>query len=138
LSLKEKIIEWAPAFASYLIHIYCSVYKKLNGPIVEPIEVKDSTNQYKNENNYIEEFIDCKIIKTDDNTKFISYDEIWQNFCDWYINSYKIHKLPMKKNDFSKIVKEGKTKLGTINNKDMFMGFMFKLNTPDNNGDLDS
>ena len=136
LSLKEHIRDWAPAFASYLIHIYCNLYKKLKGPIIEPDEVKESTNQYKKENSYIDEYIDEHIIKIDDNTKIIRGDELWQNFYDWYTNSYKTNKLPMKKSEFTRTLKEGRTKLGQ-ENKGMYIGYIFKLNNV-NNTDLDS
>ena len=60
--LKKHIFDWAPAFASYLIHIYCNVYKNNKGPIIEPDEVKESTNQYKKENSYIDEFIKENVV----------------------------------------------------------------------------
>ena len=134
--LKKHIFDWAPAFASYLIHIYCKVYKNTNGPIIEPDEVKESTNQYKKENSYIDEFISDNIISVDDKTKVIRFDDIWTGFVEWYMKEYHTNKLPMKRHEFTRSLKEGRTKLG-FTKSNIYEGYIFKIKSVQKDDELD-
>ena len=86
-TLKQKIKLWAPAFISYLIHIYNTKYNiMVDGvylPIKEPQEVMASTNQYKMENDYYSEYISERITVTTD-AKPLSISTIWNDFKSWY------------------------------------------------------
>ena len=80
--LKEKIPQWAPTFASYLIHIYNKYYDVKNKTI-EPEEVMISTNKYRKAQDLIREYFELKIIVTDDKKDRIMKKELLADFRAW-------------------------------------------------------
>jgi len=98
--LKNKIEKWAPAFASYLIHIYNTSYKKMD-TLQDPEEVMTSTNHFKMGNDYYTEFISDRIIRTNNSNDRVECSYLWNSFRKWYTNSYPNKALP-KKTEFTK------------------------------------
>lgn len=85
-TLKQKIPQWGAAFASYLIHIYITEYKKLSG-IKDPIEVIASTNAYRMQNDTYAEYI---FSVTDKSTEFkdgLTLTQLWDTFKVWTIDN---------------------------------------------------
>ena len=85
-TLKQKIPQWGAAFASYLIHIYITEYKKLSG-IKDPIEVMASTNAYRMQNDTYAEYI---FSVTDKSTEFkdgLTLTQLWDTFKVWTIDN---------------------------------------------------
>lgn len=80
--LKEKIPQWAPTFASYLIHIYNKYYDVKN-KIPEPEEVMISTNKYRKAQDLIREYFELKIVVTDDKKDRIMKKELLADFRAW-------------------------------------------------------
>jgi P4 family phage/plasmid primase-like protien len=92
-TLKEKVKDWAPLFASYLIHLYVTEYKKLS-VLTEPDEVKMSTDKYKSENDPFTEFYITKIIHTKNKKDSINNVTIYNDFKIWYKGSREVSRLP--------------------------------------------
>lgn len=80
--LKEKIPQWAPTFASYLIHIY-NKYYNIKNKIAEPEEVMVSTNKYRKAQDLIREYFELKIAVTDDKKDRIMKKELLADFRAW-------------------------------------------------------
>ena len=78
-TLKNKIEPWGTTFISYLIHIYNTEYKLLNY-LVDPDEVMTSTNQYKMENDFYTEYINNRIVITNNSKNIIHSDIIYEDF----------------------------------------------------------
>jgi P4 family phage/plasmid primase-like protien len=80
--LKDKIISWAPAFVSYLIHIYTTQYD-IKSKANEPDEVKLSTNKYRQEQDIIREYYDSMIEITNDPKDKLMKSELKERFKAW-------------------------------------------------------
>jgi phage/plasmid-associated DNA primase len=102
LSLKLKISQWAPAFMSYLIHIYMSELKN-NEEIIEPPEVMASTIQYKMENDFFTEYFMDRLTITSNPNDIMSYMTVWEDFKIWYRAAYDNKSLP-KRPEFLKFM----------------------------------
>jgi P4 family phage/plasmid primase-like protien len=103
-TLKEKVKEWAPLFASYLIHLYVTEYKKLT-ILTEPEEIKISTEKYKSENDPFTEFYMNKIIHTKNKKDSISFLTIYNDFKIWYRGSRDVSRMPPQL-EFNKFIFE--------------------------------
>lgn len=97
-NLKQKIDDWANVFASYLIHLYITVYKNTEY-LIEPPEVMSSTDGYKLTNDYFTEYFSEKIRVTTDSKNTINKNSLWEDFRQWYRNSYDYKSIP-KRTDF--------------------------------------
>ena len=82
-SLKDKISQWAPAFISYLIHIYTTMYDTPN-KVPEPLEVKASTEQYRKEQDLLSEFFDTCFERTNEKKEGVKKKEISHAFKEWH------------------------------------------------------
>jgi len=85
-TLKQKIKDWAPLFASYMIHLYINEYKALPY-LAEPDEVKYSTEIYKAENDHYTEFFINRIIFTRNKSDSISVKTMYEEFKAWFKGS---------------------------------------------------
>ena len=101
-NLKQKIEQWAPTFASYLIHLYMNEYNN-NTYLVEPQEVMASTNQYKMENDYLTEYFMDRISITTNSKNTIGINILWEDFRVWYKTAYDFKTMP-KRPDFIKFI----------------------------------
>ena len=81
--LKDKIKNWAPAFASYLIHIYNTEYN-IPGNKLEPEEVKISTNKYRQNQDIIRDYFDSCLERTKDKEDKINKRSLAQKFGEWF------------------------------------------------------
>ena len=122
-TLKEKIKDWAPLFASYLIHLYVNEYKKLK-ILTEPEEVKISTEKYKSENDPFTEFYINKIIHTKNNKDYLCFLSIYNDFKIWYRNSRDVTIMPPQ-SEFNKYILE---KLGEPK-KNKWKGYKYNEQT---------
>lgn len=91
--LKEKIKEWGSFFLSYLIHIYNSEYKK-SEYLVEPEEVKYSTNAYKADNDHFLDYFENRIEVVEDPKSIITKKAIYSDFKVWFKEYHEGNKLP--------------------------------------------
>ena len=82
-TFKEKIGLWAPAFISYLIHIYTTMYD-VETKVPEPAEVMTSTNQYRREQDVIREYYDASIEETKDKKDTIKKKDLSAHFRLWF------------------------------------------------------
>lgn len=85
-TLKQKIKEWAPLFASYMIHLYVTEYKKMSY-LTEPDEVKYSTESYKAENDHYAEYFINRIIITNKKSDSILVKDMYDDFKSWFKGS---------------------------------------------------
>lgn len=92
IELSEKFERWADVFISMLIERH----KNINpNKIVEPREVINATQKYKNNNDVIGQYITENIIKTDNPNDKLSITEINNDFRMWYNkNNIKSKKPP--------------------------------------------
>ncbi len=84
-TLKDKIAMWAPAFASYLIHIYTTMYDTEN-KIPEPAEVMSSTNDYRREQDIMREYYDNCVELTSELKEGIKKKDLAADFKLWFRN----------------------------------------------------
>lgn len=87
-TLKEKIKDWGPLFASYLIHLYVNEYKKLPY-LSEPDAVKLSTESYKMENDHFTEFFINRIQYTGIKKDSIGIKAMYDEFKAWFKHSHE-------------------------------------------------
>jgi P4 family phage/plasmid primase-like protien len=85
-TLKQKIKEWAPLFASYMIHLYINEYKTMSY-LTEPDEVKYSTENYKAENDHYAEYFVRRIIVTGKKSDSINVKTMYEDFKSWFKGS---------------------------------------------------
>jgi len=85
-NLKEKIKNWAPIFASYLIHLYITEYKNITY-LTEPEEIKLSTDSYKAENDHFTEFFINRIIFTNIKSDCIYVKNAYEDYKIWFRDS---------------------------------------------------
>jgi P4 family phage/plasmid primase-like protien len=101
-TLKQKIEQWAPTFASYLIHMFLNEYRS-NNYLVEPQEVMASTNQYKLENDYLTEYFMDRLSITTNPKDTIGSNTLWEDFKVWYKTTYDSKSMP-KRPEFLKFM----------------------------------
>ena len=80
--LKDKISQWAPTFASYLIHLYITKYDTKN-KVPEPKEVTMSTNKYRKAQDLIREFYEARIEITKDKRDRMLKKDLLSEFRTW-------------------------------------------------------
>jgi hypothetical protein len=95
-TLKDKISQWAPAFASYLIHIYTTMYDVEN-KIIEPEEVLSSTMQYRREQDVFRDYYETNIDITTNKKDVIKKKDLNTHFKMWYKNEHEGSTLPKTK-----------------------------------------
>lgn len=88
-NIKTKLNIWKPYFMSILIHHF-NLYKKEG--LVEPDEVKNSTNKYKTDNDKFNEFFDSNIIES--NTNIETFKNIYSQLTSWWNTNYSNVKMP--------------------------------------------
>ena len=118
--LKQKIKDWAPLFASYLIYLYINEYKKM-AYLSEPDAVKYSTNSYKMENDYYTEFFIQKLVFTNNRKDFITTQSMWDTFKAWFKLVHEHQKAPSQNELFKFLV----DKIGEIRNNTRWAGYKF-------------
>jgi len=95
-TLKDKISQWAPAFASYLIHIYTTMYD-VDNKISEPEEVLSSTLQYRREQDVFRDYFESNIEITLNKKDIIKKKDLNTHFKMWYKNEHEGSTLPKTK-----------------------------------------
>lgn len=135
-TLKREIGEWAPYFASYLVHLYTSEYKHLSKGIPEPYEIQVSTSSYRNESDTINKFI-SEYIEVDIDNKIIQpFGSVWQVYRDWYHGLADDSVKVLCRNDFIKQCVDPFEKAGINIIKDKgIQGFFYN---PKNDIQIDS
>ena len=108
-TLKGKIEQWAPAFASYLIDVYITKYD-IKDKIPEPMEVKMSTNKYRKDQDVLREYFDASIDVTENKKDCIKKRDIYTHFKLWFKEIHDNSSLPKSKKLYEFIEKELKTK----------------------------
>jgi phage/plasmid-associated DNA primase len=95
-TLKDKISQWAPAFVSYLIHIYTTMYDIPNKD-PEPAEVRASTDQYRKEQDLYREFYDTCFEISNEKKDGIKKRELYPIFKDWFKKDHGNEPAPKSK-----------------------------------------
>jgi P4 family phage/plasmid primase-like protien len=96
--LREKIKKWNQGFMWLLINVYYPLYVKNDGlDKLEPDRVKLATDKYKTDSNVIMEFFN-ETLEKDANSDII-FNDIYDAFKAWYINSYN-DKKPLQRKKF--------------------------------------
>jgi phage/plasmid-associated DNA primase len=110
-TLKGKISMWAPAFASYLIHIYTTLYDVPN-KIPEPDEVQISTNKYRKDQDLVREYYDNMVEITENKMDTLKKKDLFTHFKLWFKELHEGEPLPKSKKVYDFIEKEIKQKYG--------------------------
>lgn len=103
--LKEKITQWGPTFASYLIHIYITKYDHKN-KVKEPEEVMMSTNKYRKAQDLIREFFEARIQITTDKRDRMLKKDILSEFRTWVKSEHDGEVVPKSAKLYEFIEKE--------------------------------
>lgn len=104
-TLKQKIKEWAPTFASYLIHLYVTDYKKRNC-LIAPKEVKLSTESYIAENDFCTDYFINRILYTGNKSDSLTMSNIYDDFKVWYKGSRDSTVKALTRTEFTKFIVE--------------------------------
>lgn len=88
-NLKFKLKSWKPYFMSILIHYY---KKFIEEGLVEPAEVCEATTKYKTENDKYNDYFEEYLVE--DQSSFVSNNQLYESFKDWWINNYSYNSLP--------------------------------------------
>lgn len=104
-TLKEKIDKWAPHFSSYLVHIYTTQYAT-GAKLVEPEEVRVSTNNYRKDQDVMREYYDNCIEFIEDDAYAILKRDLSANFKMWFRDVHDGEPLPKSKKLYEFIEKE--------------------------------
>ena len=104
-TLKNKIINWAPTFAGYLIHLYTTTYD-VDDKVPEPEEVKLSTNKYRKEQDVIREYFDTNLEVSKSKKDSIMKRDLWLHFKNWYKEDRELASMPKSKKLYEFIDKE--------------------------------
>ena len=131
-TLKSKIKDWAPTFASYLIHLYVNEYKKLPF-LIAPKEVKLTTANYIAENDFISDYVMNRLVYTGDKSDSVGINSMYEDFKVWFKGSRDGNAKAPSRNEFNKLVIE---KIGD-DTSGKWRGFTFNKETSNNN-DSDS
>ena len=125
-TLKREIAQWAPYFASYLIHLYTSEYKHLK-MIPEPEEIQVSTNSYRNENDTVNKFI-TEFIQIDfDNKNVNTQTTMWDMYRDWIHGMGDESIKSLGRTEFLKQLGDAFEKIGLSNYKNKgWQGYILK------------
>ena len=110
-TLKSKISSWAPAFASYLIHIYITMYD-VPDKVPEPEEVQISTNKYRKDQDLVREYYDSMIEKTEIKTDTLKKKDLFAHFKLWFKELHEGEVIPKCKKVYDFMEKEIKHKYG--------------------------
>jgi P4 family phage/plasmid primase-like protien len=133
-SLKQKIESWAPTFISYLIHRFITIYKK-NG-LIEPQEVKLSTQQYKKENDFMTDYFINNIIITNERKDKVRVGELFEHFKGWCKDNSYTKKMPTR----PELVKNIANQLGIKDEVKLYLygiKLYYEENENDHDDDLD-
>lgn len=96
-SLTYEIKNWKQAFMNILLQYY-ELYTKEG--LIDIPEVMETTEEYKKEDNFYDEFIKDNIEKTNDKEDYIVWTDLKKSFEGWYFDNY--HKTPPKGKDIKK------------------------------------
>lgn len=99
-SLITKIETLAPAFLSILLHYYGKLKKNQN-IYKEPTEVLKFTNEYKKDNDIIQDFIEDNVEETGNDKDYISCKELHAIYLEWKKENYPTNK-PLSIQDFKR------------------------------------
>jgi len=124
-TLKQKIKDWAPIFASYLVHLYVTDYKKKTC-LIAPKEVKLSTQSYIAENDFISDYFLNRLLYTGNKSDLILISPMYDDFKIWFRNSRDGTGKAPTRNEFHKLIsnKIGESQAGRWKG--------FKFNNDDN------
>jgi P4 family phage/plasmid primase-like protien len=123
-ALKYKLKDWRPFFMSILLHYYRKVQEE---GISEPLEVFESTANYKTENDKYNDFFEESIHV--DEQSFMSHNELYLVFEDWWKANFNIEKVPSKQ-EFKKVLRNkfGEEREASVDNRKL-KGFALRLKT---------
>ena len=110
-TLKGKISQWSAAFASYLIHVYITMYDVPN-KVPEPLEVQMSTNKYRKDQDLVREYYDTSLEITLLKTDTIKKKDLYAHFRLWFRELHEGETLPKSKKLYDFMEKEIKHKYG--------------------------
>ena len=133
MSLKQKMKQWAPAFASYLIHRYTTEFNTPN-KISAPPEVKCSTDRYRKDQDVLREYFDGNLEVVNDLSQGIKKRDLWTSFKLWFKEFHDSEPLPKSKklNEFmEKSIKKEYKPQG-------YPGLIFKNTHNDSDGELEA
>lgn len=101
-TIKEKLDEWREGYMLVLLKYY-SVYKEAKY-IDEPVEVLESTNQYRERNNIILEYINKNIKESKTKSDKLTISVIYSHYSIWH-KEWQKRELPTKK-EFSAFISQ--------------------------------
>jgi P4 family phage/plasmid primase-like protien len=120
-SLADQFDVLSEAFMSILIHYYNSV-KKNDFIINEPNEVKVFTDEYKNDNDIYQDFINQHLEQTDNSKDRVKIVELYDIFKEW-VKSNNPTAGSISKKDFQKQIS---VKIGQPKTTQSWTGYKFK------------
>ena len=80
-TLNERFDDWAEPFMSILINTF---RENRNKDLIEPKEVKEYTERYREQNDHFKEFISDKIVIDPESTNIIRMTELFQEYRLWH------------------------------------------------------
>lgn len=123
--LSEKFPVWAPHFMSLLLQYYKHY---LSEGACEPQEVIQCTLDYKNQNDFMSQFIDSRVEKKD--SAFLSIDEVYMDLRSWVRDNGVSVKVPSKP-DLERYLTKNLSKCVVFNQSKGFKGYKLRTSFGD-------
>lgn len=134
--LREKIKKWNQAFMWLLINVYYPLYIENDGlDKLEPDRVKLSTDKYKTDSNVMMEFFN-ELLEIDEKEEVI-FNDVYDGFKSWYINSYN-DKKPLQRKKFKEYFVNANFKVVGSNRGIVIKGIKFKEHNLTQQNELNS
>jgi P4 family phage/plasmid primase-like protien len=103
--LKENLKKWKGAFMWLLLNKYYPIYAEKGLESLEPECVSVATRKYKEDSNFIIDFINTHYVKTENTNEKLKLDDVWATFQEWFksINGNST-KLPFNSKKFKELL----------------------------------
>ena len=95
--LSEKLIYWKETFMAMLLQYYKRYQEEKGGKLVAPPVIMEATEQYQRDSDAYIEFLQTHYIITKDPSDQVEFDDLYENFTNWYNGYYNTVKTPSKK-----------------------------------------
>lgn len=122
MNLSHKMANWSEHFMAILISVYYKKYKEEG--IIEPQEVKDSTNEYRCQSDHIAQFLSAKVVAKENG--IVTVDELMTDYREWCRIEGFLKKTESKTNFQKYVVKNMKNKVIGSDGNIGFKGYAFR------------
>lgn len=133
MDLSSKMEHWSEHFMSMILTVYYPKYR--DEGIIEPQEVKDSTNEYRCQSDHLAQYLSARI--TANIESFITVDDMLNDYREWCKSEGCQKKIQSRTNFTKYMTKNMKNKAMTPSSDIGFRGYAFRVSSPGSFIDMD-